>query len=300
MTRPVTAYRFLDPVSVAMLRDLDLAARTIVDGFMLGMHRSQRAGAGLEFSQYRSYQPGDDLRQVDWKLFGRSDRYFVREADTETSVTVRLLVDGTASMLESDGALTKFDYGRHVAAALALMATRQGDAVGLSIVTDGAIHTVRPSRGQQHLHHMLHLLEDVAPHGQWPPWERIETELEVGGRRGVTVVITDCVEQNTEIQLALKKMVALRHDVICLHITSASERDLPWEGPTTFEELETGRRISADPTALRDTYRARWQAAVHHLEVELEEMQVDYCRMSLDEPFALALRRYLAATARTR
>src|SRR6185436_8854443 len=146
---------FISPKTLAALRDLELAARTVVDGFMYGVHPSRLPGAGLEFSQYRSYQPGDDPRRVDWKLFARSDRYFVREAEIETSVTVRLLVDASESMAYEEDGVSKFDYVRFAAAALGMLAHRQGDAVGLWAIRDGKIEVTPPRRHHHQLHQLL-------------------------------------------------------------------------------------------------------------------------------------------------
>ena len=155
--------RFLPPSTLAALGDLELAARTVVDGLMYGVHPSRLPGPGLEFSQYRSYQPGDDPRRVDWKLYARSDRYFVREAEIETSVTLRILVDASESMTQEDSGLSKFDYARFAAAALALLAHRQGDAVGVWALRDGQIHTTPPRRHHHHLYQILHNLEQLEP-----------------------------------------------------------------------------------------------------------------------------------------
>ena len=138
--------RFVTARTLALVRDLELAARIAVDGTMLGRHTSRRAGAGLEFSQYRSYQPGDDPRRIDWKLLGRSDRYFVREAEAETSLTVRLLLDATGSMGHEEAGVTKLDYARFLTAALALLAHRQGDAVGLYLLGNGDVTPYLPRR----------------------------------------------------------------------------------------------------------------------------------------------------------
>ena len=293
MTHAAAGYRFVDPRALAALRDLELAARTVVDGVMLGVHRSARVGAGLEFSQYRAYQPGDDLRRVDWKLFGRSDRYFVREAETETSLTVRILLDATGSMAQEEDGLSKFDYARFLAAALALLAVRQGDAVGLAAANDDAFVTVRPGRGQRHLHRVLHALEDMSPAGTWPAWDRLERELEAGGTRGITVVITDVAERADEIRLTLRKLAALRHDVLCVHVVGRRELELGWSGAVTFEELETGRQLEADADRARAGWRVRLDRELQSLRVELEDRRIAYARVTLDDPLDEALRRFL-------
>src|SRR5262249_33604799 len=151
----------LDPKTLAALGDLTLAARTVVDGFMFGVHHSRIPGAGLEFSQYRSYQPGDDPRRLDWKLFARSDRYFLRAAHTATSVTVRFVRDASDWMAKEEAGVSKLAYARLIVAALALLAHRQGDAVGLYAVSGGDVSVMPPQRPSQHVHRLLHTLEQI-------------------------------------------------------------------------------------------------------------------------------------------
>lgn len=295
-----TTYRFIDPKTLVALGDLTLAARTVVDGFMFGVHHSRIPGAGLEFSQYRSYQPGDDPRRLDWKLFARSDRYFLRDADTDTSVTIRLVLDASASMAQEEDGVSKFDYARLIVAALALLVHRQGDAVGLSSVTDGDVSVMPPQRSQQHLYRLLHTLEQLTPTGVWPDWERMQGYFTAGGQRGILVIITDLHERRDEIRTLAAKLTALRHEVLLLHIIGGMEREFRYHGIVTFEELETGRRIEVDADAARATYLEALDQELRTLRRALEESGVDYARFALDQPFDLALRHYLVSRTRRR
>jgi uncharacterized protein (DUF58 family) len=296
---PSSSYRFLPPRTLAALGDLELAARTVVDGLMYGVHPSRLPGPGLEFSQYRSYQPGDDPRRVDWKLYARSDRYFVREAEIETSITVRLLVDASASMTQEDSGLSKFDYARFAAASLALLAHRQGDAVGLWAVSDGAIHTTPPQRHHHHLNQILHNLETLQAGGSWPSWRRLESLLTTGGR-GLVVILSDLHERSREITTVAAKLAALRQDVLVFHLVGRVELDGDWHGVLTFEELETGRRVEVDADAARPAYLAALEREHQALKQRLEERGVTYARFALDQPLDLALRRFLSARERMR
>ncbi len=297
MTRADT-YRFIDPRTLAGLRDLELAARTVVDGLMFGAHPSRLPGPGLEFSQYRGYQPGDDLRRVDWKLFARADRYWVREADTATSVTVHLAIDTSASMAQAERGLSKLDYARLLAAALALLALRQGDAVGLHALTDAAPQVLPPQRGLRHLHRVLNLLASLSPAGVWPAWPQIEKLFTAGGRRGLAVLISDLCEREEEIRTVAAKLAALRHDVAVFHVVARGDVAFDYHGPVAFEELETGRRIEVDADAARDAYLARLAAATADLRGSLAEARADYVRLTIDEPVDTALRHYLRRRAR--
>lgn len=296
----VATHRLIDPKTLAALGDLSLAARTVVDGFMFGVHHSRLAGAGLEFSQYRSYQPGDDPRRLDWKLFARSDRYFLRDAETDTSVTLRLVLDASASMAQEENGLTKFDYARMIAAVLALLAHRQGDAVGLYAIANGDVSVLPPQRPQQHLHRVLHTLEQLTPAGVWPEWERMQGLFTAGGQRGIVVIVTDLHERHDEIRTLATKLTALRHEVLLLHVMGGMEREFRYRGVVTFEEIETGRRIEVDADAVRDAYLAAMEIELKRLRRSLEDVGVDYAAFSLDQPLDLALRHYLAGRTRRR
>jgi uncharacterized protein (DUF58 family) len=292
--------RFIDPKTLAALGDLALAARTVVDGFMYGVHQSRMPGAGLEFSQYRSYQPGDDLRRVDWKLFARSDRYFLRDAETDTSVAVRLVLDASESMAQEEDRLSKLEYARLVVAVLALLAHRQGDAVGLYPVAGPPGPVEPPRRQHQHLDRLLHALMRITPSGAWPAWEALEGVFTAGGQRGIVVIVTDLHERHAEIRTAATKLAALRHDVLLIHIASPSELELRYHGVVTLEELETGRRIEVDADAVRAEYLAAMERELTTLRRTLEDQRVDYARFRLDQPLDAVLRQYLTTRTRRR
>lgn len=286
--------RLLDPRALAALHDLSLVARTVVDGFMYGVHRSRMPGAGLEFNQYRSYQPGDDIRRVDWKLFGRSDRYFIRDSETETSVTVRILLDASGSMAHEEDGLTRLAYARMLAAALALLASRQGDAVGLYLLGHGRADALPPRRSPQHLHQIFHALERLEPGGVWPGWERIERLL-AGGDRGIVVLISDLHERGAEIRTVAHKLAALRHDLLVLHLLGRHETRFDYRGTVAFEELETGRRVRVNAAESRAAYLAAMDAEAVALRREFDDRRIEYHRGTTDQPLDEALRRFLAA-----
>lgn len=300
MSNAAARSRFLDPKTLAALGDLTLAARTVVDGFMYGVHPSRMPGAGLEFSQYRSYQPGDDVRRVDWKLFARSDRYFLRDADTDTSVAVRLVLDASESMAEESDGLSKLAYGRMLVAALALLAHRQGDAVGLYPVSGPPGPLEPPRRQHQHLDRLLYTLERVSPAGAWPPWGQLERLFTSGGQRGLVVIVSDLYEREREITTAAAKLAVLRHEVLVLHLVGRTELEFPYHGVITLEELETGRRVEVDAGAVRASYLEAQQRDLTALRRTLEEHGVSYARFRIDQPLDIALRQYLTTRKRRR
>jgi uncharacterized protein (DUF58 family) len=292
---PATARRAAaDPRALARLGDLALVARVVVDGLGDGSHRSRTAGAGLEFSQYRSYEPGDDPRRLDWKLLARSDRYFVREAETESSIALRLVLDATASMAYAEDGVSKLDCARWAAAGLAAVAHRQGDAVGLAVVRDADALVLPPARGPAQYHRVLRALETAAPAGRWPPWPTVEALVARRATRGVTVILTDLAEREDEIELAARRLVVLGDDVRLLHVTAPAERTLDLHGPITFEEYETGARVELDADAARERYLAARAGWLREVRAGLERRGVLYAELRLDEPLDAGLRRALA------
>lgn len=288
----------LDARTLASLGDLELVARRVVDGFMFGAHPSRLQGAGVEFSQYRSYQPGDDIRRIDWKLFARSDRYFLRESEVETSVTVRLLLDASDSMRQEEDGVSKFTYARLLVASLATLAFRQGDAVGLTALHAGGARAWPANRGRAHLARLLHALEQLEPAGSWPGWKDAEAALLGGAGRSLTFVLTDLYEQDREIRAALRKLAALGHDVAVIHLMGRRELEFDYGSDMVFEELETGRTIDASGEAVRAHYLASLGESLRALELDLGEQRIEYTRIRLDTPLDAALRQALARRLR--
>jgi uncharacterized protein (DUF58 family) len=283
---------------LAMLRDLELVARRVVDGIRFGVHPSRSAGQGVEFSQFRSYQPGDDPRLVDWKLYARSERFFVREAEHETSVPVRLAVDVSESMGYEEEGVSLLAAARLVAGVLALIAGRQGDTVGLYPLSDSShVPAVPATRDRRQVSQVLAALERLRPAGVVPDRKALEALL-LEGRRGLTVLISDLHERADELSATAARLANLGHDVSVIHIVGAREREFAYDGAVTFEELETGRTVRVDAAAARPRYLAAQTAAWHSLERELGEHDVSYVRLCLDEPLDAVLRRHLRLRAR--
>lgn len=280
---------------LAAVRDLALVARTLVDGTMFGAHPGKQLSAGIEFSQYRAYQPGDDLRRVDWKLVARADRYFVRESETETSITIRVVLDASRSMAHEEDGVSKWAYARMLAAALLTVAARQGDAGGMVLANDQPV-VIAPSRESKHLQRVLHVLESAVPAGRFPPWRMLEPHLV--GARGITIVLSDLHEHADELRAVARKLAALGHDLLVLRILGPKERTLGWTGPTLFEDLETGARVELDPAAARTAYRARLEAETLALRDAIEGPTSWFGVVTTDEPPADALRRLLRARIR--
>jgi len=290
----------LSPRDLASLADLELAARTLASGVMYGVHQSRARGSGLEFSQFRSYQPGDDLRRVDWKLYARSDRFYVREAEVEASVTIRLVLDASASMAHAEDGVSKSRYAAVLLAACAWLAHQQGDAISLYTVTDQGIDVIPPVRHPRQLQRVLHALELCRPRGRWPDWPALGGYLTGGSQRELVVVATDLHERNDELRVALSRLAALGHEVLVFHLLGRREIEFDWQGTVTFEELETGWRLTVDADAERERYRAAIADRLRTLEAEIEGRGIACSLCRLDELPTEALRAFLAQRSRQR
>ena len=292
---------FLDPRLLARIGDLALLARMVVDGFMHGMHRSRRIGLSLDFAEHRAYQPGDDIRRIDWRVYGRTDRFYVKEYDADTNAGVTFALDASASMDFGSGEVTKFHYGRMLVAALAWLSQRQGDRVGLVTFAGNLLEIVPPST--RHLRLILHTLGRARPSGGGQLRPMLDRVASLSTRAGLAVVVSDCYESPEAVQQGIGSLRARGHDVILFHLLDPAERDLPGDGAATFEDLESGERIPLRPESLREKYRA--EVAHHRKELSrlLAQNGTDYVGLITDQPLDLALHAYLEqrlATGRVR
>ena len=302
------ASRVLDPRVLSATRGLRLAAMQIVAGVLPGIQASRQPGLSQEFSQYRAYMPGDEPQQIDWKLFARSDRYYIRESEIETAVTMRIILDATASMRHEDttgpgAGVRKFDAARVLAAAFAYLAQSQGDPVGLHTVSAGAVASVQPGQRRQPFERIVHALENLEATGKWPENAR---ELSVamasrnasvpspgGTTRELTIVLTDGFEHGAEIRDALAALKLREHEVLFVHLLGRDEIEFPFTGPVRFEEWETGAVFETDASTARAMWRDNLERSLAEWQREWDGKRFDYLQVRTDEPIDRALRAYL-------
>jgi uncharacterized protein (DUF58 family) len=274
------------------IKDLSLAARQTIDGFMNGINKSKVKGPGLEFSQYRSYQPGDDLRWLDWKRYARSDRYYIRESEIETSISVRLLVDASLSMDHRDGAYTKMGYASHLAAALGWLAFTQGDSIGLYIFREGTVHTLPARKDAQHLARFFHQLEGIEAGGKVGDPIHYKHIFLGEQKRELLIFITDLYERDGEVSRLLEMLAALGHEIIVFHVMARNEMEKDFGGYTEVEDLETGERLAVSGGKDVD-YTERMRAWLADVRMRLLDKNIVYQLMRIDQPMDQALRDYL-------
>ena len=285
--------RLLDPKILLSIKDLQLAARTTVDGFMAGIHKNTIKGQGLEFSQYRSYQPGDDLRQLDWKMYARSDRYYIRESEVETSVSIRFVIDASASMNHTDNGYTKMEYAKYLAASLAWLASRQGDAIGLYVLQHDNLFSLASRKDYQHLSRFYHELETINASGTFTKPVHYKDILSSTSKKELLVFITDLYEQNGEIFTLLDSLVAMKHEVIVFHLMGNNELEFDYKGYAALQDLETGRVVRINSMQKNETYRQQMDNYLSATRMKLLNKNIFYRLLHMAESPEQALRDFL-------
>ena len=285
--------RFIDPKVLARIDDLELLARTVVDGFVAGMHRSPYLGFSLDFAEHRAYMPGDDIRHIDWRLFARTDRFYVKQYEAETNANVVLAVDVSASMGYASDEISKLDYARFLGAALAFLSGQQRDRVGL-VTFDSRPRASVPA-AVRHVDRVLHGLDraEAAGEGDVPTaLQRIGDGLQ---RRGILVLVSDLYADPERILEVARGLRFRGQDVLVFHVLDPAEIELPFEGAATFRDVETGRSIPVVPDDVREEYRERLLDHVERLEKGLAGSRIDYVLVDTSEPLDHALYQYLSA-----
>jgi uncharacterized protein (DUF58 family) len=289
--------KYLDPRILAKLRGLPLRARHIVEGYVAGLHRSPSRGFSIEFAEHREYAPGDDLRYVDWKVFGRTDKFYLKQYEDETNLICYIVLDISESMSYRSGqaALSKLEYAQCVAGSLAYLVLHQQDAVGLVTFDQEIQALVRPSTNPSHLGQVMSALESVSAESKTEMGLILHDVAERFAKRGVVLILSDLFDDVPSILAGLKHLRHRRHDVIVFHLLDPAELDFPFTRPTRFLGLEQGPEVATDPTALRAAYLHEFRRFLGHIERGCRSQQVDYQRIRTDQLLDAALSRYLAA-----
>lgn len=291
-----TSLNSLDPRTLAKLKGLHLRARHIVEGYVSGLHRSPYHGFSIEFAEHREYAPGDDLRYVDWKVFGRTDKFYLKQYEDETNLLCYLVLDISESMTyRSDtAALSKLEYAQSVAAAVAWLVLEQQDAAGL-VTFDSQIRTLlRPGSSSSHLKQMIHAMEMVSPGKKTAAGPIFHELAERLKKRGVVVILSDFFDNVKSLLAGLKHFHHRRHDVVLLHVLDPAELEFPFQRPTQFQGLEGFPDVMTDPQVLRRAYLRELGVFRQELQEGCRTLNIDYELMRTDRPFDAALRSFLA------
>jgi uncharacterized protein (DUF58 family) len=285
--------RFLRPEEISRISRLEVRARQIVEGFLSGLHRSPYYGQSVEFAQHREYVPGDDFRRIDWKVWSKTDKYYIKQYEEETNLRTLLLVDVSESMSFGSGSMTKYDYACTVAAALAYLLLRQQDAVGL-VTFDSQIRSRVPIRSRQsHLHTVIQSLQGGKPTSKTSIDKLLNQVAEEQSLRGMIVLISDLFVDPASLDRGLSLLRHRGHDVMVFHILDNEELDFNFSGTTKFEGLEETGDILCDPRALREGYLAAMKGFLEKIRRQCARQLIDYQTIRTSEHLDAALAHYL-------
>ncbi len=298
---PGTDYRkFLSPEVVSKLKGMELKARMVVEGFITGLHKSPYHGFSVEFAEHRQYMPGDSIRDIDWKVYAKSDRYYIKQYEEETNLKAYLLLDCSASMgYSSDAAVqNKFDYARTLAASLAYLMIKQRDAVGLTTFADEILRYIPPRSAGMHLHLLLRQFGGLTTASTTDLALPLHEMAERIKRRGLIIVISDLFDDPERIISGIKHFRHRNHEVIVFQILDPRERDFAFSGEAIFEDMETGERITTMPWQIKRDYVRQFEEVARLIATECRQARVDYHLIDTSTPFDKALYAFLAKRER--
>ena len=282
----------LKPEILNTVSGLELVARIIVEGFMSGSNKSQTIGSGQEFSQYRSYEPGDDLRQLDWKMYARSERYYIKQAEIETNITVKFILDASQSMSYSEDNMSKLMYAKVITAALAYLARKQSDTFGLFTVNNKQINAVRPRFEQQQFIRFLNALVNLEPGGTWKRDNGLEELFDHHGKEMI-IFFTDLYDEDEDLLKFISRLKTPRNEVITFHIMGKNEMSLEYDGSFTFEDLESKAQIKVDTVLQQKQYIERINQWIKKSRMWMLEKHISYQLVTMDYAFEKTLRDFL-------
>jgi len=283
-------HNYFDPAVISQLKGLTVRARRVVEGVMLGMHKSPFRGISAEFAQHRSYVPGDDLRHLDWKVYAKSDRFYVKQFRQETSLSCHFVLDTSESMNYAGGAaMTKFDYAATLVASFAHLVIGQQDAVGLTLFSDNVRTTLPAKSTSGHLLNLVATMENVTATGLTRVGGSLGPVAGLLKRRSLVVIVSDFLDETEPFSYGLNRLRYDGHDVIVLHLADPYEQTFPFAGPSIFEGHEKSGRLVCDPRDLREIYLEERQAHLDELKLLCRGLQYDYQEIATTEPLDAAL-----------
>ncbi len=285
--------RFIEPQTLTRIASLELIARTVVEGFISGLHRSPHLGFSVNFAEYRSYRPGDDIRKIDWKVYGRTDRFFIKEYEGETNTSLHLILDCSRSMAYASGGITKLEYGQFLAASLGYFAFKQRDAVGYTSYDDDIVDYV-PARGSiGHLNTVLHAIERAQAGAKTNFVKSLVSVSERLRRRGIVVVISDLYEEPENVLKGLRHLAFRGNDVIVFQILDPAELRFDFPDAAQFVDMETLSEMHVIPDYIRQEYRKLLRNQISEYEKECRKDRMDFALIDTSQPLDSALFGYL-------
>jgi uncharacterized protein (DUF58 family) len=291
---------YLQPDVLSRAEALGLKARTIVEGLRVGDHKSPFRGFSVEFVQHREYVPGDDIRHIDWKGYGRSERYTIKQYEQETNFISHLILDASRSMVYGEGASNKLEFAKLLTAVLSYLIIQQGDSASLNIFDETWRTQLPPSSQSSHVQTILHTLQSLDPRDKTRIAPLLQQLAEKARRRGLVFLISDCFDDVDSLLKGLQNLRFRGHEVTLFHVLHNDELAFPFDGMTRFDGLETGDRLLTLPHLIRPAYQRALQQYLQRLKAGCDAQRVDYVLLNTSQPLGPALAEYLAARLRVR
>jgi uncharacterized protein (DUF58 family) len=285
--------RFVDPKVLARIGNLELLARSVVDGFINGLHRAPFFGASIDFAEHRGYVAGDDIRRVDWRLYARTDRYYIKQYEADTNTNVSILLDISRSMKFASDVVSKLEYGSFLGACLAYLATRQRDRVGIVTFDEDIVTQIPPSA--KHFQQVLYTLDRARAERPGHLSAPLTKMAEHFKRRGILLLISDFYDEPDAILEAIKPLRFLGNDLIVFHVLDPQEINFDYKDASSFEDLESREQIPVVPDSFREQYRALIREHIEGLTTRFSEQRIDYAVFNTAEPLDRALFSYLGS-----
>jgi uncharacterized protein (DUF58 family) len=285
--------KYLDPAVISRLKGMDVKARLVVEGFVSGLHRGPYKGFSVEFAEHRQYMPGDSIRYMDWKVYGKTDRFYIKEYEEETNLRAYIIMDGSGSMGYSSDGMTKLEYGSYLAASLAYLMLKQQDSVGLLIFDTKLRKYIPPRSVKKHLHVLLKELSGLGASEETDLGQSLHELAQRVKRRGLIILISDLLDDEEKVIRGLKLFRHRKHEVIVFHVLDPYEISFPFEHEVILRDMETGEEIPAVPWEVRKEYRERVTSWINRYRTVLRQSGIDYVPIRTSTTFDVALFSYL-------
>lgn len=295
MTEAGLDYRkYLQPDVVAKLANMELVARLVVEGFITGLHKSPYHGFSVEFAEHRQYMPGDEIRHIDWKIYGKTDRYYIKQFEEETNLKSYIILDASRSMAySSDGRMTKLEYASFIAAALAGLMVQQRDAVGLTIYDEKVRSYMPPHATKSYLREILRQLETMKASNKTSTADSLHTIAERIKRRGLVIILSDLFDKPGDVMSALRHFRHKKNEVIVMQVLDPMERSFAFGRDAVFKDLETSEELTTQPWHIQKAYQQEMKKFLDSYKKECRENNIDYVLLDTSVPFDIALFEYL-------
>lgn len=285
--------QLLKPDIINRVSGLELIVKVIVDNYLSGLNHSRRVGAGMEFSQYRGYEPGDDLRLLDWKMLARSGRYYIKQSDIETNVSVKFILDSSNSMTYSEAGICKMDYVKVLVATLAYLANNQGDSIGLFALNENNLFKLQPRLQKQFYKRFLQELINIKNEGKWPENPVSLEKMHDNSKKELIFFISDLYEYNSEISSMIKALKSPRNEVVFIHVMGHDELKFNYNGTLIFEDIETGKRIKVNSKSSRKEYLKAMQSYLEGIKKDFLANGISYQLFKMNDDMADTLQLFL-------